>query len=97
MHPILLSNWDRSVVTVIRLWAGWLGFDSQQEKEISFFFTVSRLAPGPTQPPIYLVSDLTPGVKLQRHEADDPPLSGVRSMNDGAICPLPSIPSWYNV
>jgi hypothetical protein len=48
------------------------GFDSQQEKDIFLFFTVSRLALGPNQPPIQWVpGTLSLGIKQQLLEAKD--------------------------
>jgi hypothetical protein len=56
------------------LWAGELGFDSQQEQEIFLFSTVARPALRPTQPPTQLVTEaLCPRIKWLGHEADQSP------------------------
>jgi hypothetical protein len=53
-----------------------------------FYFTVSRLALGPTQPPIQWVPRvLSSGVKQPGHEADHPPPSW---LSTGTTLPLPS-------
>jgi hypothetical protein len=67
---------------------GVLGFDSQWELGIFLFTTVSRMALGPTQPPIQWVP-VAPslGVKRPGHETDHSPPSSTRMR--GAIPPLP--------
>jgi hypothetical protein len=68
---------------------GWmirvLGFDSWRGMGIFLFTTTSRMALGPTQPPIQWVpGDHSLGVKLPRHEADHSPPSKAEVKN-----PLP--------
>jgi hypothetical protein len=53
-----------------------LGFDSQHEQGIFTFSIASRLALGPTQPPIqWVLGASLPGEKQQWHEADHSPPS----------------------
>jgi hypothetical protein len=56
-----------------------LGFDSWQGLGIFLFITMSKMALGPTQPPIQLVPGaLSLGVKQLVHEADHSPLSSAK-------------------
>jgi hypothetical protein len=62
---------------------GWmirvLGFDSWCELAIFLFTTASRMALGPTQPPIQWVPGaLSLGVKQPGHEADHSPPSSAK-------------------
>jgi hypothetical protein len=58
------------------------------------FSMVSRLALGPTQPPIQrILGTVSPGVKCW-HEADNSPSSSAKVKNVGA--PLPRVYSQYN-
>jgi hypothetical protein len=51
--------------------AGRPRFDSRREQEIFLFAAASRLAVGPTQPPVqWVVGAIFPGVKGPGHEAD---------------------------
>jgi hypothetical protein len=67
------------------------GFDSWQAEAgtIDFlFYTASRPALGPTQPPIqWALEALSPAVKRPGREADHSPHSSVEVMNGGAIPP----------
>jgi hypothetical protein len=56
---------------VVKLWAGWSGFDSQQGQENFYFSKVSRLALRPTQLPTQSV--LLQGTAAKRCEADPSP------------------------
>jgi hypothetical protein len=63
--------------------------------KIFLFSTASRLALGPTQPPIQWVQGaLSPGLKRPGRESDQSPQSSAEIMNDGAIRPLPHMSSW---
>jgi hypothetical protein len=66
-----------------------LVLDSRQGQDIFFFSAASRLALGPTQPPIQWV----PVVKGPGREANHSPPSSVEVKNGGAIPPLPHMPS----
>jgi hypothetical protein len=66
------------------------GFESRQGLRIFLFSTVSRLALGPTQPPIQLVAGaLSLGVKRPGREADHSLYLMPRSRISRAIPPLP--------
>jgi hypothetical protein len=66
-----LRDGNSSVGLVTRLQAGQPGFHSRQRQRLLLFATASRLAPGPTQPPIQWVPKaLSPVVKLPLSEAD---------------------------
>jgi hypothetical protein len=76
------------------------GLDGQalilSRDKIFLCFTVSRLALGPTQPPIeWVVEAVYPRVKRPGHEADHSPPSSAEVRNDGAIPPLPHTFSWH--
>jgi hypothetical protein len=67
-----------------------LGFNSQQEQEISLFSIPSRPALGPTQPPTQWIPwGCFSGVKQLGHEADHSPLSSAEVKNGRAMPPLP--------
>jgi hypothetical protein len=69
--------------------AGRPGFDSQQCKSF-LFSTASRPTPGPTQPPIQLLSRaLSPWIKRPGHGADHSPPTSAEVKTSGAIPPLP--------
>jgi hypothetical protein len=55
--------------------------------KISLFFTASRLALWPTQPPLQWV----PGVKQLGCEADHLPPFSAEVKNDGSMSPLPHV------
>jgi hypothetical protein len=58
--------------------------------KIFLFCTASRLAPGPTQPPIeWLAGALSLGVKRPGRETDHLPSFIAEVKNGGAIPPLP--------
>jgi hypothetical protein len=79
------------------LWAEQPGFDSWQELEIFLYSTVSRLALGPTQPPIqWVLGALSLGVKRPGHEAESSPPSSAEVRNGGAIPPFHHMSSWHN-
>jgi hypothetical protein len=68
---------------------GVLGFDSWWGLGIFLLITVSKLALGPTQPPIqWVLEALSLGVKQPGHEADHSPLLVPRSRMCGAVPPL---------
>jgi hypothetical protein len=48
----ILGSWGSSVKVVVRLWAGWLGFNSQQGQGFFTFTTTSIPALVPAQPTI---------------------------------------------
>jgi hypothetical protein len=61
----------------------------------TFTFTESRLALGPTQPPIQRVSSaLSPGLKLPWLEADHSPPSSAEVKNTGSYTFTPHTSSW---
>jgi hypothetical protein len=69
--------------------SGILGFDSRQGLEI-IFTTASRMALGPTQPPIqWLIETLFLGVKRPGRESDHSPTSSAEVKNALIISPLP--------
>jgi hypothetical protein len=73
---IIKVNSDSSVGIATRLWAGQSGFNSKWGLGISLFTTMSRMALGPTQPPIqWVLGALSLGVKWQGHKADCSPPS----------------------
>jgi hypothetical protein len=75
---------------------GVLRFDSRPELEIFLFTTVSRLALGPTQPPIQWVPEvLSLGVKRPGSEADhSPPFSAEAKECVDLYLYSPNTPSW---
>jgi hypothetical protein len=65
--------------------------------KIFLFSTASRLALGPTQPPIQWVpGTLSTGVKQLGHEADHSPPFSFEVKNGGAIPPLLHVSSWHS-
>jgi hypothetical protein len=73
-----------------RLWAGWLGFNFWQGKEILLCSTASIPALVPMQSPIHLVPwILSLGVKEVRLVADHSPQSSAEIKNEEAKPPLP--------
>jgi hypothetical protein len=68
----------------------------QTYKPFVFLTPASRLALGPTQPPIQWVLDGTsPGVKWQGLETDHAPPSSAEVKNDRASPQLPNMSSWH--
>jgi hypothetical protein len=60
--------------------------------KFSLFSIVSRLALGPTQPPIqWVLGTLSPGVKRPGRQADHSPPSSAKVKNGGATPPLPHV------
>jgi hypothetical protein len=79
------------------LMIGVLGFDSWQVLGIFLFTTVSRMALGPTQPPVHWVPGaLSLGVKRPGREADHSPPS-IAEVKDCVELYLhsPNMPSWH--
>jgi hypothetical protein len=73
--------WDGSVIIVARLWAGWPGFNSQQEQE---FFSLPLCLYHLWGPPSFLSSGhLGPflGVRWWGHEADHSSPSSAKVIN----------------
>jgi hypothetical protein len=68
-----------------------LGFNSWQGQGYFLFTTTTtRLALGPTKPPIHCILEaLSLGLKQLGHEADCPPPSSVKVKMHVAILPLP--------
>jgi hypothetical protein len=59
------------------------------------FFTASRPALGPTQPPVqWVLGAISPGVKRTGRETDHPPTSTAEFKNGGDVPPLPHMSSW---
>jgi hypothetical protein len=59
-----------------------LGFDSWQQLGIFLFTTMSRMAVGPTQPPIqWIPGALSLDVKWPRHDVDHSPPSSAKVKN----------------
>jgi hypothetical protein len=83
----LLKAWDLGQLSQYsdRLQNGWLGFDHWQEQEIFLFSAASRLAPGPSQPPL-CAGALAPDIKQPGCEADHSSQSNAEVKNGGAIC-----------
>jgi len=80
---------DISVSLVTRLQAEWYMFKSQQKQDIFLFSTMSRLALGPNQLPIWwLRRVLSPVVQHLRHKADNSPASSAKLTNVWATPPL---------
>jgi hypothetical protein len=73
---------------------GWMigvrGFNSWQGLGIFLFTTMSRMAPGPTQPPIQWVPGaLSLGVKRPGREADHSPPSSAKVKNEWSYTSTP--------
>jgi hypothetical protein len=76
-------------------WTAWVKF--LVRCKIYLYSTASRLALGPTQPPIQRVTGmLSPGVKHQRYEADHSPPPSAEVKKGGAIPPPPHKSSWHS-
>jgi hypothetical protein len=66
------------------------GFDSRLGQEIFLYYTASRPALKPTQPPIqWVLGALSLGIKQPGREADHSPPSTVEVKNGGTRSPLP--------
>jgi hypothetical protein len=72
---------------------GWTAGGSIPGRGNNFlFFTASRPALRPIQPPIHWVPGaLSPGVKRPGHEADHLPPSSAEVKKVGAIAPIPHV------
>jgi hypothetical protein len=71
---------------------GVLGFDFQWELGIFLFTTMSRMALGPTQPPIQWVPGaLSLGVEQPGYEADHTPPSSAKVKNVWSYTAIPPI------
>jgi hypothetical protein len=86
-------SWDSSVGIATKLWAGqqksW-GLTPGRGKRFFLFSVTSRLALGPTQPPVqWVLEAVSPRVKQQGHEADHSSPSSAMVKNGGATPPLP--------
>jgi hypothetical protein len=65
--------------------------------KISFFSIASRLAIGPTHPPIqWVLGPLSPKVKWQGCKADHSTPTSAEVKNGEAIRPLPHMSSWHS-
>jgi hypothetical protein len=72
------------------------GYGLDDWDSIFVFSIASRLALGPTQPPIQRVSGaLSPGVKRQGRGADHSPSPGAEVKTAGATASLPNTSSWH--
>jgi hypothetical protein len=60
-------------------------FEFRQEPETYLFSTTSRLAPGPTQPPIQRVLGLFSRENRPRHEVNHSPPTGAELKNGGVV------------
>jgi hypothetical protein len=81
----------------VQRWAtGWLGLDSRGRLKISLFTTVSRMALGPTQPPIqWAPGDPSLRVKRPGREADySPPSSAEVKEWVELYLHSPNMPPW---
>jgi hypothetical protein len=66
-----------------------LEFDSRQRQEIFPYFTASKPALGPIQPPIqWVLGVVSSGIKRPAHEADCSPPSSAEVKNVGAAPPI---------
>jgi hypothetical protein len=92
----LICHFIMEIVT--RLRAGRQGFDSRQELGVFLFVTASRLALGPTQPPVGS-GGYFPGVQWPWHVADHSPPSFDEVMNAWSYTStLPHVlMTWYLV
>jgi hypothetical protein len=93
---LVLRRLDQSGLTFysLSLYSYGLGDLCSISGSVRFLFTATRLTLGPTQPPIQWVpGTVSPGVKLQRHEADHSPPSSAKVKKDGAIS-IPHMSSW---
>jgi hypothetical protein len=66
LHDLFRSPWNSSVSVVVRLWAEWPRFNSQQGRAFFVFATVSTQVLGPTQPRIHWVLRSLPKSKVGR-------------------------------
>jgi hypothetical protein len=86
--PPWTGLWCSYVSSINKLWAGWLRFNFQQGKEI-FSSPVSRLALGPTQPPIqWMLEAFSLGVQRPGHEAYYSTPSNAKFKNGISILPF---------
>jgi hypothetical protein len=75
-----------------KLQTGWPGLNSWKGQEIFLYSLASRLALGPTQPPIqWVFRTLSPGVRRPEGEDDHSSSLSAQVKNGGAMPPLPHI------
>jgi hypothetical protein len=95
-HHSEFRSWDSSVSIVMGCGLDGRGLNPGRGM-IFLLSTASRLALGPTQPPIqWLPGAISQEVKRPVREADHLPPSSAEVKNGGARPPLPHMSSWHN-